>query len=126
MVDVGGKLNTLKQGPKEDKVAVASGIAVSVVIVLLVAWAIFFFRSIQQGTQKVNLSGGAQDQFNFTSVKQAQQQLQQDFGAAADASELTQIRNASAAGQTGGKLQTDTQQIQGVGSDQFGSQGSTY
>ena len=63
MADVGSKLNTLKQGPKEDKVAVASGIAVSVVVVLLVAWAIFFFRGIQQGTQSVNLSGGAQDQF---------------------------------------------------------------
>ncbi len=43
-------INNLKEGPKEDKVAVAGGIAVSVVAVLLIAWAIFFFRSIQGGT----------------------------------------------------------------------------
>ena len=35
-------IENLKSGPRDDKVAVASGIAISVVAVLLVGWAIFF------------------------------------------------------------------------------------
>lgn len=115
-------INNLKQGPKEDKVAVASGIAISVVVVLFVAWGIYFFHKIQKGAQQVNLSGGAQDQFNFSSVKEAQQQLQQAYG---NADELQQLRN-DAAGQMQVQQQTDAQQTQGSGPDQFGTPNANY
>ena len=117
-------INNLKAGPKEDKVAVASGIAVSVVVVLLVAWSIFFFRSIARGTQQLNLSGGAQDQFNFSGVKEAQQQLQQQFASSTE--DYLQVRNDAAARQLQSQQQMDVQQTQGTGADQFGSPNSTY
>lgn len=66
-------VNNLKEGPKEDKVAVASGIAISVVVVLLVAWAIFFFRGLAKDSQNVQL-GGLQDQFNPSSFEAGQSQ----------------------------------------------------
>ena len=96
-------LNNLKGGPKEDKVAVASGIAVSVVVVLLAAWAIYFFHNIQKGAQEINLSGGARDQFNFTSVTEAQQQLQAQLGNNQD--QFTTIREQSQS-QSGTQMQT--------------------
>ena len=116
-------LNNLKEGPKEDKVVVASGIAISVVVVLLAAWAIYFFHGIQRGTQQVNLGGGAQDQFVPAGVTQANQQLQQEFGSTTQ--ELQDIQNQSQGGN--GQMQTQQMQIQGGGgSDQFGTQGPNY
>ena len=117
-------INNLKDGPKDDKVAVASGIAISVVVVLLAAWAIFFFRGIQKNANQLNLSGGAQDEFNFSSVKEAQEKLKQEYSNTAE--EFMQLRNDAAAGQVQGQQQTDVQGQQGSGADQFGTQNTTY
>jgi uncharacterized protein HemX len=114
------KFNTLKAGPKEDKVAVASGIAVAVVVVLLAAWAIYFFHKIQTGAQQVNLSG-AGDQFAPADVTAAQQQLEQQFGSPTQG--YQDIQSESAAGNSG-QMQTVPMQVQGDQSDQFGTQGS--
>lgn len=113
-------VDKLKERPKDERVAVASGIAVSVVIILLVGWAVLFFRKIGSGQQQVQLTGGAQDQFNFTTVKEAQQQLQQNFGNNTD--ELNQVRSDASQGQ-------DTQQQtvpQTGGTDQFGTPNTGY
>jgi preprotein translocase subunit SecF len=115
-------ISNLKQGPKEDKVAVASGIAITVVIVLLVAWGILFFKSIQRGSQSVNLSGGAQDEFNFSNVRDAQQKLQEAYSNTTE--ELRQIREDAAAGQMQFQQQTDMQETQGDEATQFGSGGA--
>ena len=61
-------IDNLKDGPKEDKVAVAGGIAVAVVVVLFAAWAIFFFRGIA------------------STVNQAPQQATQDTSSTSDQS----------------------------------------
>lgn len=108
--------NDLKQGPKEDKVAVASGIAISVVVVLLVAWAVFFFRGLQKNSQQLNLSSGAQDEFNPSSVREAQQQIQQDLSTTND---LIDIRDRASSG--GGTVQQQVvpQQVQGDQSSPF-------
>jgi hypothetical protein len=111
-------INNLKDGPKEDKVAVASGIAISVVVVLLAGWAIFFFRNIARNAQGVNLGGGVQSQFNFQSVTQAQQQLQQQYGSGSNNTDLQEIQAQSAAGQTG-QMQTVPMQDQGQTTNQF-------
>lgn len=112
--------NNLKEGPKEDKVAVASGVAVSVVLVLLAAWAIYFFRGIQRGAQDVNLSAGAQDQFVPSTVTDAQKQLQQQFGSPTQDYQGIQ---AEAAQGNSGQMQTQEMQVQGTQTDQFGTQG---
>jgi hypothetical protein len=109
--------NNLKQnGSKEDKVAVASGVAVSVVVVLLLLWAIFFFRNIRNGSQQLQLSGGAQDQFNFSGVKEAQQQLEAQFGSQTQS--YQDIQAQSAQGQSGA-MQTQPMEVQGTTGDQF-------
>lgn len=113
--------NNLKEGPKEDKVAVASGIAVTVVIVLLAAWAIYFFRGIQNGSQQINLGGGAQNQFVPSNVIDAQQQLQQQLNTAAQESQNSQTNS-----QGNGQMQTQPMQVQGGQSSQFGTQNTTY
>lgn len=113
-------INNLKQGPKDDKVAVASGIAISVVVVLLAAWAIFFFRNIQKNSQQLNLSGGAQDEFNFSSVKEAQEKLKQEYLNSTE--DLQQLRNDAASQQMQFQQQTGVQETQGGGADQFGTQ----
>ena len=113
-------INNLKQGPKDDKVAVASGIAISVVVVLLAAWAIFFFRNIQKNSEQLNLSGGAQDEFNFSSVKDAQEQLKQQFSNSTQ--DLEQLRNDAVSNQIQVQQQTGVQETQGGGPDQFGTQ----
>jgi len=117
-------INNLKQGPKDDKVAVASGIAISVVVVLLAAWAIFFFRGVQKNANQLNLGGGAQDEFNFSSVKEAQEKLKQEYSNTAD--EFLQLRNEAASQEMQFQQQTGVQGQQGSGADQFGTQNTTY
>ncbi len=117
-------INNLKEGPKDDKVAVASGIAISVVVILLVAWGIFFFRSIQRGSQSVNLGGGAQDEFNFSTVRDAQQRLQEEYSNTDQ--ELKNIRNEAASQQMQFQQQSVEQQTQSSGADQFGTQNGSF
>lgn len=112
--------NNLKDGPKEDKVAVASGIAISVVVVLLAAWAIYFFHTIQQNKNQLKLGGGVQDQFNFQGVTEAQQQLQAQFGSPTQ--DYQNIRAEAAQGNNG-QMQVQEMQVQGTQTDQFGTQG---
>lgn len=110
-------VNNLKDRPKDDRKAVAGGIAIFVIVVLLIAWAILFFKRIQSGAQQVNLDSGAQNEFNFTSVKAAQQAIeQQDSAGSAD--ELYQIRQDAAANQAG--VQQMNIQQSGSSVDQFG------
>ena len=117
-------INNLKDGPKDDKVAVASGIAISVGVVLLAAWAIFFFRGVQKNANQLNLSGGAQDEFNFSSVREAQEKLKQEYSNTAD--EFLQLRNEAASQEMQFQQQTGVQQTQGNEADQFGTQNTTY
>ena len=39
-------INTLRERPKDERVAVAGGIAIAIVTILFFGWAIFFFRGI--------------------------------------------------------------------------------
>ena len=63
-------IHHLRQGSKEDRVAVASGVAFAVVAVLFIGWAVFFVRGVARTTQSAQVGTG---------VQQAQQTLQQDF-----------------------------------------------
>lgn len=72
-------LNNLKNRPKDERVAVASGTAIFVVLILFIGWAYFFLKKIQS-SQLTDISSGAQDKFNFTSVRDAQEQLKKQYG----------------------------------------------
>ncbi len=113
-------LDDLKGGPKENKVAVASGIAITVVVVLLAAWAILFLRNLQKNSQQLNLGGGAQDEFNFSATRAAQQKLQQE-AQSSNNDELLQLRGQAASNEMQLGQQTTVQETQGQGTDQFGN-----
>lgn len=87
-------LEHLKDGKQESdqKTVVAGGIAVFIVMILFVGWAFLFLKRVQSGSQEVQLSSGAQEQFNFTSVQEAQQQLEESYEQA-PSQQLQQIRD---------------------------------
>jgi len=111
-------INNLKDRPKDERKAVAGGIAIFVISVLLIAWAIFFFKRIQSGQQQVNLDSGAQNEFNPTGTQQAQREIEQQNGQTPE--DLYNIRNDAAAQQVGGQQQLQIQQV-GGNTDQFGN-----
>jgi len=64
------KLNDLKGRPHEDKKAVASGIAIVVVIVLIIGWGFLFLRNLRN-TELPSLENTAipTDQFNMNLIR---------------------------------------------------------
>ena len=117
-------IDTLKERPDEEKKAVASGVAIGFVVILLIAWGFFFVRKVQN-SGALNLSGGAQDEFNFTSVKEAQQQLKQNYASTSE--EFRQIRDSAVTNSI--KNGQSSQQVDESGqTTQFGApqDGSNY
>ncbi|HVU75512.1 MAG TPA: hypothetical protein VHD38_01580 [Candidatus Paceibacterota bacterium] len=113
-------VDNLKDRPKDERKAVAGGIAITVIVILLIGWAVLFLRNIQNGSQAVNLDFGAQSEFNPSSVTQAQEQIhtQSQNGSTDD---LTRIRDDAAASQVQNSQQLQVQQTQGQGTDGFGN-----
>ena len=64
------KLNDLKGRPHDDKKAVASGVAIFVVIVLIVGWGFIFLRKVRT-TALPSLENGTvpTDQFDFNLIR---------------------------------------------------------
>lgn len=110
-------VDSLKDRPKDERKAVAGGIAIFIIAVLLLGWAILFFRKIANGTQQVNFDSGAQAEFNPSNVTAAQQQIQSQ-SSSQNTNDLYQIRNDSASQQ--GTQQLQIQQVQG-NTDGFGN-----
>lgn len=107
-------INNLKDKPNDEKKVVAGGIAIAVVVALFFGWAFFFFKKIQRGELAPNLGGGAQSEFDFSSVREAQQQLLEDVSAI---DELRNVRDQSASTQTGAAYQESYEQSE---TDVFG------
>jgi len=114
-------INNLKERPKDERKTVAGGIAIMVIVVLMAAWMILFFKKIQSGSQQVNLDFGAQNEFNPSAVQQAQKTIQNSNGQTPD--DLYNIRNDAAASQIQDQQQTTRQQQTG-GTDAFGKPSS--
>lgn len=64
------KFNDLKDAPHEDKKAVASGIAIFVVVVLIIGWGFIFLKNVRR-TAVPSLENGAvpTDQFNMNLIR---------------------------------------------------------
>jgi uncharacterized protein HemX len=110
-------IDNLKGRPKDERVAVASGVALAVVAILFFGWIIYFFHKIQSGAITPTLDSGTQDEFNPAGVQQAQQALQQEYNSVN--SDLTQLPSDAAAQQVQPIQQAQVQQYQ-TGTDQFG------
>ena len=117
-------INNLKDRPKDERKAVAGGIAIAVIAVLLLAWAILFFKRIQSGTQQVNLDFGAQNEFNFSGVRAAQEEIAEQ-NASGYIEDLSTLRDDAAGKQLQGSEQSQVQQQAG-GTDAFGNPTSSY
>ena len=112
-------VDNLKGKPTEDKKAVAGGIAIMVMIILFLGWGFFFIKKIQRGGTDLRIGGGAQDEFNFSSVKQAQEDIMKGFS---NEDELRDARQRSGSQtQTGAEFQTVYDQ---GSADQFGGSGA--
>jgi hypothetical protein len=112
-------IDNLKDRPKDERKVVAGGVAIAVIAILLVGWAVLFLRNIQNGTQQVSFDAGAQNEFNPSNVTQAQQQIQlQSQNGNPD--DLYRIRDDAAASQVQSSQQFQMQQNAG-GTDVFGN-----
>ena len=115
-------IDNLKERPQDERKVVAGGIAIALVVILLIGWTVLFFKRISNGSQQGNFESGAQEEFNFTSVKEAQQQIEQLQGYTAE--ELSRIRDEAAARQLQGELQQPAKPDDG--SDAFQPPQSSY
>lgn len=110
-------IDNLKDRPHDERKVVAGGVAITVVVVLLAAWAFMFVKRIQSGQQQINLDSGAQDEFNFSATKKAQQEIQAQQQASGQ-EDLSNLRYDAAGNQI---QQGTTMQQSGSGPDQFGN-----
>ena len=88
-------VDNLKNRPEDERKAVAGGIAVLVVAILLIGWIIHFFKKIQSGNVQVEQIGSSlQGQFDISPITEAQKQLVDSYKNTTD--ELKAIRDEAA------------------------------
>ena len=118
-------IDNLKEKPHDEKKAVASGIAIGVVIILLIGWGFLFLRKIQRGTVPT-LEGSAvpQDQIDAAFIQQTQQQISQYYQNSTD--QLRQIRDNAAQSQAGGNTPNTESVDVGAHDNQFGAPSNAF
>ena len=115
-------IDNLKDKPHDEKKAVASGIAIGVVIILLIGWGFMFLRKIQRGAETPTLSGTAvpQDQFDSRFLQETQQQLNEMYQTSSQ--DLQDIRESAAQNEInanyGNTQDAQDTNVQGFGGDQ--------
>lgn len=74
-------VNHLRNRPKEERRAAALGIAILIVAILSIGWAIMFFKRIQSSSIRTESIGtSVNGSFNFSAIKESQQQLLNGYG----------------------------------------------
>ena len=110
-------VDNLKSKPDEDKKVVAGGIAIMVMVILFIGCAFLFLKKIQRGGEDLRIGGTAQDEFNFSNVRQAQEDIMKGF---TNEDELMEARQ-----QSGSRYETTVQQnYENWSGDQFGGSGT--
>lgn len=114
-------INNVKEKPHDEKKAVATSIAVGVVVVLLIGWGFLFLRKIQKGGATPTLEGSAvpQDQIDAAFVKQTQQQINQFYQSSQD--QLRDIRDTAAQNEANTGYTSESVDAAG-GADAFGNE----
>lgn len=114
-------INNLKEKPHEEKKAVATSIAVGVVVILIIGWGFLFMRKIQKGATTPTLEGNAvpQDQVDRAYLQQTQQQINQFYQSSQD--QLRDIRDSSAQNQVQTNYTSESVNASGE-ADAFGTQ----
>ena len=111
-------IDDLKEKSKDEKKAIAGGIAFMLVVVLFLGWAFFFFKKIQRGQETPQLGGGVQDEFVPSAVRDAQNALLKDTS---NIDELRALRDQGSQEYQQGALQEGFQES---GGNAFGGSGS--
>jgi len=106
-------VNSLKEKPQEDRKAVAGGIAITVVALLLVGWTFLFFKKVRSGAE-LDFSSAIPEEFQFSSVEDAQKSLLEGY---TGFDELRTVRDQLLEQYTPAPVQADYQQSE---TDQFG------
>ncbi len=87
-------INNLKDRPKDEKTAVAGGVATLVVILLLIGYGIWFVSNIKRGGDfNTYIESRPQDEFLAPAVRDAERALQNTMRR--DSEELRQLRDAA-------------------------------
>lgn len=110
------KLNDLKGRPHDEKKAVAGGIAVFVVVILVIAWGFLFLRRMQN-TSLPSLENGSipADQFNLNLIRGSERD-QAVYDPEAD---IRALRDDAVQDDT--VIQAGYEQSSSYGEDQFGA-----
>lgn len=81
-------VENLKDKPEDERKAVAGGIAISVVIILLIGWGFIFLKKVQRGGD-INFENSIPEEFNFSGIQEAQRALE---GGSSGLDELRAVR----------------------------------
>lgn len=112
------KFNHLKDASHEDKKAVASGIAIGVVVVLIVAWGFLFLRNVRNADiRSLQNTAVPTDQFNFNLIRDTERN-QAIYDPEQD---IRNLRDSAAENQD--RYQVSTSGGGGYEQDDFGSSG---
>ena len=84
-------VDNLKERPKDERKAVAAGLAITIMGILFFGWAFLFFKKLQKSGAEGSFRSGAQEAFNFDSIKEAQEEIMKNLNAN---DELRQVRDS--------------------------------
>jgi hypothetical protein len=116
-------IDNLKDKPHDEKKAVAGGIAIAVVVVLLIGWAFLFLRNIQRGSTVPTLQGGTvpEDQLNAQFIQTTQNQFNEYYQNSAD-----QFRNLREQGSGATTVDVEAGVSADENTNDFGAQNNDF
>jgi len=119
-------LDNLKDRPHDEKKAVASGIAIAVVVILIIGWGFLFLRKVRNTNPSLESGAVPEDQFNLDLIRDTERNLSNTYENASD--DLRNMRDTAA--QNNANVQAeysqDTNPVAPDTADQFGTQGGDF